>query len=429
MMLTGDDAAFADQWATAWGGAPRVFRDVLREPAFSPMQFLQALSRTAQAMVDCKREPVGRATLDGRAPAIHELMGFFPAPNVTGFEQYVAQVGSLFPGADFSVILDRVEIVLPELRQRLEPLLHGLFERVGYPVRGIHSCIYAGSYGTTPFGIHMDDCHVLMATGIGSKKVAFWPREYFEHREYMVMPGSQAHAGAALEALLQDATLLEIGPHDLMYWPAGAWHLAINDSRDFRASLSIGIYHRGENAEILRKQVALPPVQVANSNHRSLDALDLDGFASTGDEAASMTPRFEAMWDALRAAMDAKNAAAEAYATHALTMLSSAGFGPLPSTSAGVVPEHHALADDTPLRLDDRRALRWHVLDDRVVAAAHGHVFVFRDAPTAVDDILRRLARGAPATVGELRALIAPEHAGAMQAFLVNGRLSVAGNA
>ena len=419
VMLTMDDAAFAKQLSEAWGRAPRVFRDVLPVPMFSSEQFLQALARTAQAMVDGEREPVGRASLDGRSPAIHELMHFFPASGVIGFEQYEAQVAASFPGAEFSVILDKVELVLPDLRERLEPALHALFGRVGYPVRGIHSCIYAGTYGSTPFGIHMDDCHVLMASGIGCKKMAFWPRAYFEHREHMVIPGSSAHAGAALEVLLQEATVLEIGPHDLLYWPAGEWHVAINDGRDFRASLSIGIYHRGENAEILRKQVALPPVQVANSNHRSLDALDLDGLPAAEGAVGTMPECFGMLWDAMRAELDARNAAAEAYAVHALTMYSSAGFGPCLPCADGL-----ALDEDAPLRIESPLALRWIRLDDRIVVAAYGHVFVFRDAPVPIEAILQRLVRGGVATVRELHAHVVPEQFGALDAFLANGRLA-----
>lgn len=412
-IFTADDAAFADQLEKAWGAGPSVFRDVLEVPVFSSSQFMQALGGTAQAMIEGKREPVGRASLNGRTPAIHELMGFFPTPDVVDVEGYVVQVGRQFPDADFSVILDKVEIVLPELRRRLEPVLHSLFKRIGYPVRGIHTCVYAGTYGTTPFGIHMDDCHVLMASGIGSKTMAFWPREYFEHREHMVMPGSPAHAGASLDALLRDATVMEIGPHDLLYWPAGAWHLAINDTREFRASLSIGIYHSGENAEILRKQVALPPVQVANSNHRALDALDLHGLDA---DAATLTPRFQALWDALRSELDARNAAAQAFATHALTMLSSAGFGPAPRIEAP--PE---FPDETALRIDSAHSLRWQILDDRIVAAANGHVFVF--AKGTVDAVFGRLLRGESVAVGDLRALVPLDRVAALDEFLVHGRL------
>ena len=269
---------YAGELASAWGGAPRVFRDILEQPIFTATEFFQALASTAQSMASGRSEPYGRANLNGRAPAIHELMSFFPEPETRTLEQYAAQIGRAFPGEEFSIILDRIDIALPEVRTKLTPFLHALFERIGYPVGGIHSCIYAGTYSSTPFGIHIDDCDVLTSSGVGSKKMAFWPREYFEHREEMVMAGSKAHAGVELEALLQEALILEIGPTDLLYWPAGYWHVGVNDTDQFRASLSVGIHHKGSTAGILRKNVPLPFVAPANTNHQALDSLDMQGF-------------------------------------------------------------------------------------------------------------------------------------------------------
>jgi hypothetical protein len=313
------------------------------------------------------------------------------------------------------VILDKVDIALPTIRHKLTPLLHALFERVGYPVRGIHSCIYAGTYSTTPFGIHMDDCHVLMASGIGTKKMAFWPREYFEHRGELVKPGSPAHAGKELDALLADARILEIGPYDLLYWPAGYWHVAVNDTDQFRASLSVGIYHRGDTAEVLKKYIPMPPTAVANSNHRALDSLDLDGFDMPAS--AGVPERFDRMWETLRAQIGAEGAAQIAYISHVLSMTTSAGFGPLPEV------EDASLCDDALIAVGDTRSLQWRAVGGKVVAAGNGQVFTFDERSDALDAWLQSAKQGEAVRVADVLSLVCSEHSQGLRAFLANARL------
>lgn len=419
-----DDAqALASQIANAWGGPPRLFKDALDSALFTPAEFIGALSTTAQAMAEGRKEPFGRANLAGRSPAIHELLAFFPAPEVRSFEQYQAQVGRAFPDTEFSVILDKVDVALPSIRAKLTPILHGLFAEVGYPARGIHSCIYAGTYSSTPFGIHMDDCHVLMATGIGAKKMAFWPREYFEHRAQMVAPGSPAHAGEALAALLADATILEVGPRDLLYWPAGEWHVAVNDSGEFCASLSIGIYHRGDTAEILKKAVVLPSSPVANSDHKALDALDLNGLSVASSDGARATApqRLHDLWQAMHAELGAAHAVETAFASHTLGIRTSAGFGPGPAF-AGEPPADHDLVDGA-----DRHGLDWTVIGDRLLACAHGQVFVFDTRAQQASALLTRVRQGEPVRVAEFAELVPAGAQPGLRAFLAElGRHRVA---
>ncbi|MBX9399685.1 hypothetical protein K4L06_00070 [Lysobacter sp. BMK333-48F3] len=418
-----DERSLAEQIAAAWGGPPRLLKNALAAPLFTPAEFIQALSTTAQAMAEGRKEPFGRANLAGRSPAIHELMAFFPAPDVRSFEQYQAQVGRAFPGAEFSVILDKVDVALPSIRRKLTPALHGLFDRVGYPARGIHSCIYAGTYSSTPFGIHMDDCHVLMATGIGSKQMAFWPRAHFEHRAELVRAGSPAHAGEPLAALLAEATILEVGPHDLLYWPAGEWHVAVNDSGQFCASLSIGIYHKGDTVEILRKAVALPPAPAANSDHRALDALDLDGLsaASAAGAGTASPERLRHMWDELREAMEAPHAAELAFAAHALGIRTSAGFGPLPDPAGEPVCD-----DEDGLVGAPHRALDWTAIGDKLLACAHGRVFAFQAHAQQASALLARVQGGETVRVAEFAALVPAQAQPALRAFLAHLRSDAA---
>lgn len=360
------DQLIAQQIASAWNKGPCVFKGVLERPLFGAEDLFAGLLGTADAMARGLPQPSGRVTLNGRDAATHEVPSFFPGPSTHSFEDYERQLHSIFPDQEYALILNKVDSALPAVRARLEPILHDLFAEVGYPVRGIDSCLYAGNYRSTPFGIHVDDCHVLMASGVGRKSMAFWPRDYFEGRDELFVPGTKAYLHSPATAHLDDAEILEIGPHDLLYWPAGLWHVGISESLDFRASMSVGIYHRGSMNSVLRRALPLPPVVSPNSGLNAFDSLDLDGFEppsparpGTGAVPASFLDR----WSAMRAALGSSPELA--YFRQVLAESTSAGFGELNDREApDEVPES--------IHCPKPYALAWIRHEDRIVIGANG---------------------------------------------------------
>lgn len=417
--LTKDDEKQASDIGEVWGKRPRIFKNVLENHVFESSDFFDALVATANAMSNGLPEPYGRANVNGRLAANHEIPLFFPEPATATFEQYETQVERSFSGQEYSVILDKVDAALPEMRTRISPLLHHLFDRVGYPVRGIHSCIYAGNYGSTPFGIHVDDCHVLMASSIGAKKMAFWPREYFEQREDVMLPGSMAHISHHADAFLKDAEIFELEPNDLLYWPPGYWHVGISDSGKFHASLSVGIYHQGDVAEVFRKYVPLPPVAPPNSGHRALDSLDLAGLRveKTPAYENSVPKRFGELWDGLRSCLNLEHAAEAAFMSHSLSMATSAGFGPLGKLPPGPIVPEAAIAIDT------EGSRRWTKIGNLAIVSAHGLTFTFHDHADDVIASLSGVERHTPMNASDLLDRVPEERKEELWAFMVNGRM------
>lgn len=419
-MLTLDDAGTAEDLAKVWGRRPHVFRNAMPRPVFEATDFFSGVVATAQAMLNGQSKPTGRLALNGKSTSIDEALSFIPRSHIQSFEQYEEQIRESFRDKEFSIILDNVDVALPNIRKRVSPFMHSLFKHVGYPVRGIHSCVYAGNYASTPFGIHMDDCHVIMTAGIGRKTVAFWPREYFEHRRDLMIPGSMAHIQAKVSDHIDDAVVLEIGPLDLLYWPAGYWHVGISDAKDFHAALSIGIYHKGNAAGIIKDAVALPPVANANSGLPSYDSLDMDGIkiSATNASAVSMAPqRFTDMWNEVRAGMLSENAAEIAYLKHTLSTITSVGFGPPVLESPGAIQHMAGVA------IGDSRFLAWQNVADTTVVASHGLLFEFRSNPDEINALFLKIKRGEETSFTEIAAFVPTERLHDLWAFIVNGGL------
>lgn len=414
--LTKNDEQQALEIVKAWGKRPHIFKNVLKSHVFEPNDFFNALVATASAMSNGLSEPSGRANLNGRLAATHEISLFFPKPNTATFQDYEAQVDNSFSGQEYSIILDRIDVALPEMRTRISPLLHHLFDQVGYPVRGIHSCIYAGNYGSTPFGIHVDDCHVLMASSIGAKKMAFWPREYFENRDDAMVPGSMAHISQHADKFIEDAEIFELEPNDLLYWPPGYWHVGMSDSGRFHASLSVGIYHQGDVAEVFRKYVPLPSVAPPNSGHRSLDSLDLNGLQheKTSHYKPVVPERFDALWNNLRSLLNVEHAAEVAFTSHALSMLTSAGFGPADRRRfAPITPA-------APLDVTTAAGVRWARIGDVAIVSANGLTFTFNDHADEVVALLSDIRGQGEFKVSDFLDLAPADRKEDLWSFLLN---------
>jgi hypothetical protein len=377
--------------AAAWGGAPRVFRRVLRAPVFAEDEFMAGLVGTATDYLAAPGAgvPAGRLFVSGEAVTGDRLAPFLPRGLSETCREYVSRIRQDHPRDEIGMVLDACEKHMPATRDRLTPVLHGLFARVGYPARQNHTCIYAGTYRTTPFGIHRDDCHVLMFCGVGRKTMAFWPRPYFEHRTDLIAHGKLR---ARVEDHRAQATVLEIGSLDVMYWSPDEWHVAISETNDFHASLSVGLYHDGSSTE---KLLALDFLAaVARESALDLHGLPAapDGRLSAADLAAGpMAPFFE-QWGRLRDVLSRPGEAEFRALVIALRLISSAGYGKL----LGPPPAGQPPLDGSLLHCRVPEALVLARARHGLMVGANGRVFFYERAADAIEALVRTLRQGAP---------------------------------
>lgn len=397
------DSSFVAAVAARWNQAPVVFRDVLETPLFVAGDFMDGLVGAARAFLqDMRAVPDGRLYLRGKPVTQEQIFPFLPTPDRPTFRDYESQVRAAFPEDDFCIIVDRCERYLPSFRSKISPVLHGIFAEVGYPVRPNHACIYAGNYRSTPFGIHMDDCHVLMLCGVGTKRMAFWPREYFERRGELISMDNKAQVIASAADHLSNATVLEFGPRDVIYWPAAYWHVGLNHTDEFSAALSLGIYHRGTLLDPLA-EIEWPVRKKPNSGLAQFDELNLDGYRLTGaspfrdpvaaqEHTAAVRTKLEALRDLLNRPDEAEFRVLEA-------MLRA-------KTSAGFEGGATAFQVDADLRLEDAivrcdlpAALEFVRARDGLLIGANGLTFWCSEGHRKIEEVIRVLKLGGPVSV------------------------------
>ncbi len=387
----GFDPAFRERLVAQWNRGPCVFRNVLRAPMFTDHDFMAALLGTAREYIanPATKVPPGRVYLSGEAVKPDQLAPLFPRGSAESLEQYVARIRRAYPTDAVGIVLDNCEKHLPSMRDRLVPALHHLFSQVGYPARRNHLCVYAGNYRSTPFGIHRDDCHVVMFCGVGRKSMAFWPRPYFDQKRELFVAGKLR---ADLKDHIAEATILEIGPLDALYWSADDWHVAVSDTDDFHAALSVGIYHQGSVGELMASLDFIAEVQrIDDLDIPSLPASSNGTLAVDALRAAPMSVFFDD-WERLREVVSRPGEVEYRALALALRYITSAGYGKLrtappvlPPTLAGLV-----LSCPVPESLAVAHAR------GGLLVGANGSTLVYPAASAAIEQAVLALRDGRP---------------------------------
>jgi hypothetical protein len=387
----------ARELAQQWGKGPRVYREALGAPAFTDREFMQGILGTAREHLanPGAAVPPGRVFVGQDVVPAEKLGPFLPASEDETFAAYVERIRRAHPEDEVGIILDNCERYVPSVRETLTPLLHGLFAQVGYPARPNHACIYAGTYKTTPFGIHRDDCHVIMFCGIGRKTLAFWPRPYFETRRELFQDGKLR---ARLEDHVHAAEVLSIGPRDLLYWPAEHWHVAVSETLEFQAALSIGIYHQGSSTEKLRAFDFIAALG-------RVESLDLHGLPAPSNgrlkagtlEGTSLGPFFE-RWKKLGEVFARADEAAFRALEMTLRSASSAGYGKRRGTGAPTP----ALTAELQLRCPVPESLVTAEIRGGLMVGANGSVFFYPRGAAAIAKAFARVRSSGAASADAL---------------------------
>lgn len=362
------------------GKTPAVFRDVVREPFVSRSEALAALCAAKDGVAD-------------HAPSLRVYDG----PETILLDEHVmprASDGSV--GAYVRRLAKRIDQPAavanafqsgsPRVLARSLDVLRPLHEHVGMPTGGALLDLFAGTYRRSPLGVHKDEQDVFTFVLEGTKRFLVWP--YATLAKRFGVGGGHRRAPYALEDvdpedLRRDATVLEAGPRDVVYWPASAWHYAESDG-GVTVTLALGVFPRGYPLHLLE---------------RAARALRIDAGASEAVYPVDAFPNGKKTTALRHAALRkvlSSSAAKDAEAVAFETWRSAMGYARVPPPL-----ERFALAKDDVVRVAVPEMLRWAVQRERLVVCAGGHALPLPARP-AVIALLDRLADGRPRPVRAL---------------------------
>lgn len=214
--------------------------------------------------------------LDGRA-AQWDYLSWLPVESDNSFEEYVNRVilGSKSTSFCFSLFnLQCFEDVIWKWGQTFSRLYT---ERVGLPSGEVDIDVFLGRYSVTPRGIHRDPADTLMFVLEGSKRLMFWPEEYFQgHIFSKGKSGSETLVGIRIEDYIDDAISIEAKAGDVIYWPSDYWHVGYQKESHSEVSMAMNIgFHRKTECNTVGAINDLL-MTISNRIHRNENEFNMD---------------------------------------------------------------------------------------------------------------------------------------------------------
>jgi hypothetical protein len=326
------------------------------------------------------------------------LRAFVPGPHDAGFDAWAVR-----HTPPFLLHVSHLHQFHPALRNAVDAVAHSVFPRVGLPDGRMWVDCYAGDYGLTPFGVHIDGNSNLTFAIRGTKRLLLWEPEVY-WREWARRGRFDLRDDDARAELTALATVLEAAPGRTIYWPSRFWHVA-EPKAGLSVTMNVAAYWREEDA--LRTSYA-----------RRLDdpiAL-LHGFreALTDDEirhvVAALQPIVRTLLPRVAPGVDRRarpslregveggpiDADDPEAARHRVAYISSYGLGPVPPGPLPTGQPEHVVA---------RGPVVWTTIDASVFVGLRGHVLECTASPT-IDAMLDALARGRSIAWNELEAAL-----------------------
>ena len=309
--------------------------------------------------------------------------------SIAGYAQRITQQ---LGGVRFACILNDVQEHDAELWLGMREFLHRLLAQL--PAQIAFPGVFLGNYEKTPFGIHTDPYAVFSFVIEGRKRIHLWPPSALRGRtDERLRAGIESYA-----KLLDEATTLEGEPGDIIYWPAGYWHVG-ESVGGLAASISLGLEPARPFEDVFDNLIERLKNLLMDAARTQCYSFEPEKF----QESAATIPRvLEQIKEATRAVGQDDNLE-RALKSSWLNHLTGSGFLSVPPALPW-----KPLRDDDIVRGCPDYPIRWTpAADDEVICAANGHSFTIAAHPKILQ-LIERLNTGAAHQVQDLLA----EHAG-----------------
>ncbi len=298
-------------------------------------------------------------------------------------ESYAARLRKECRGRDFTVLINGGAAHDLALYRRCRGFLRGLNAEAGVSLLN-DAVVYLSHARASTFGVHQDPDHNFLFVVQGRKRFRVWKKDAVERRPRLIR--SQRY-----DAIAGSAIAFDVGPGDLLYIPAGAYHVAESD-RALALHLSLLVNADPDTAFRL---VADAAVQLARARAGSVGAGGLLQLPRRRPGAHRLT-----LPDSLARAVGAFDPVGTPLHSVILELwaMRASGFGfrdvpPLRGPTS--------LRDEQRVCLDRDSGLVCYRTGAIALCAANGHAYRFPAHPRVVA-MIERLSRGAVATVREL---------------------------
>ncbi|MDX3748232.1 JmjC domain-containing protein [Streptomyces sp. AK08-02] len=385
-----------------WDRSPVLFRSL----SLSPAPF--AAGEVFRAAVDGSRS----ARLDGRMPSHMQFMvervqrdisdDLLPTREDGSFDAYDARLAARLDGRRHALVVNSFHTFDAALWSRERAFFAGLWDVVGLPLTGAITTLFHGTYEHSPVGVHKDRFATFMFGLRGRKRMRFWPRKPWNEPVSTKVDYAD-HSGESFTA--------DVGPGDLLYWPADYYHVGESATAAPATSVNVGVpreeHHVGYELEALLADLDPNRLTGRSSLDNLLPVHDVPLTASGPGVDGLLSPTLP---EGLTAPVGSLHAFAQPdriarrVTAVSLRRWTAGGFEPVP---AAVPPR--PLAGTDRLRADRLAHIVWGSdSDGGTLCAANGHHTRTPLEQRDVHQLTQALATTGPVAVAVLLGAVSP---------------------
>jgi hypothetical protein len=367
-----------------WGRRGVVLRQPLARPLATAVEAFEGLVNAGERYRAGRRAAPISFCIEHAA--VQADVGLhLPAPTDDGLEAYAERVSRQIDGQRFGLVAEDIQRDDPRLWLRLRQFVTNLYTVMGWPGEKAKASVFLGNYRKTPFGVHRDPSEVFTFILHGRKRILAWPPRFFADKEDMTNRlGYERYRDAAL--------VLEGGPGDIIYLPAGHWHTG-EDAGGLAMTVTLTLFMEPRVSssllllaqQLLRGRVAADraAAHALRPGHRRPSRAGIVHIAKRAGQALRSICRDP----------DLDRSLAAYWLDHATGAAFTAVPDPLPPRS---------LPEGAVLRGDPDHPVRWLARGrTEMLCSANGHAFVFPPGAALVH-VLRRINSGAPCRMRDL---------------------------
>ncbi|WNZ09943.1 JmjC domain-containing protein [Streptomyces sp. 11x1] len=392
-----DWTTFAERY---WDRAPVLFRGLSPTP-FEVSEVFRAAVQAGSCVGPEERVPP-HAQLTVERVQRDTADGLLPTAEDGGFDGYDTRLAARLGASRYALVVNDFHAFDAALWSRERTFYAGLWEAVGLPVTGAITTLFHGTYEHSPVGVHKDRFATFMFGLRGRKRMRFWPRRPWDEAVSTKVDYT-GHLPGSFSA--------DVGPGDLLYWPADYYHVGESATTSPATSVNVGVprdeHHAGYEVEALIAD--LDPTRLTGRG--SLDTLLHVPEAEVGAPGPGadglLSPVLpEALGGAVRAlaAFARPERTGPRVTTVSLRHWTSGGFAPAPAAAAPL-----PLADADRLRTVPGARVLWAPDgDDRTLCTANGLQTRTPLGPGALTAVTRALAGPDPVRVADVLSLVPP---------------------
>ncbi|MDW8804136.1 cupin [Streptomyces scabiei] len=392
-----DWTTFAERY---WDRSPVLFRALSPAP-FEVSEVFRAAAHASPCAGPEERVPP-HAQLTVERVQRDTADGLLPTAEDGGFDGYDARLAARLGGRRYALVVNDFHAFDAALWSRERGFYAGLWGAVGLPVTGAITTLFHGTYEHSPVGVHKDRFATFMFGLRGRKRMRFWPRRPWDEP----VSTKVDYAGHLPESFSAD-----VGPGDLLYWPADYYHVGESASASPATSVNVGVpreeHHAGYEVEALIADLAPTRLTGRGSLDTLLDVPEAAvGAPGPGPDGLLSPVLPEAFGGAVRALADfaEPERTGPRVTTVSLRHWTAGGFAPAPAPAASL-----PLADADRLRTAPGARVLWAAVGDGgTLCTANGLPTRTPLGPGAMTAVTRALTGPDPVRVADVLSLVPP---------------------